>query len=261
MGRAHRGRRARVAAVPLSEPVVSGRKLSRSQRERLAEAERLASGSLMDRRRAATIIRDIERELADARTTEAVEAAIDDTLSRARARGEAFEVETVEVGQWRRNDDGTMARRHGQIVLDVQTVRRASRIDGLANLYKSGSITDEAKRWGDTYRVLWERAMPPMSVSQFGMRSQGDGDTGRMLMKVAMSGSAGAVVTEIGRRIADERAFAVLNAVAGRGASIRSLGDGGDLKAANRERLTASLEVVAEVLSEKRWKGLAMQAR
>lgn len=259
MGRAHRGRRARVAAVPMSEPVVSGRKLSRYQRERLAEAEGLASGSLMDRRRAASIIRDIERELADARTSEAVEAAIDDTLARAQARGEAFEVETVEVGEWRRNEDGSMARRHGQIVLDVQTVRRASRIDGLANLYKSGAITDQAKRWGDAYRVLWERATPPMSVSQYGMRSEGDCDTGRMLMKVAMSGSAGAVITEISRRIGDDRVFAVLNAVAGRGASIRSLGAGGDLNQANKQRLTAALEVVSEVLSEKRWRGLATQ--
>ena len=245
----------------MSEPVVSGRKLSRYQRERLAEAEGLASGSLSDRRRAASIIRDIERELSEARTSEAVKAAIDDTLARAQARGEAFEVETVDVGEWRRNDDGSMARRHGQIVLDVQTVRRASRVDGLANLYKTGSITDEAKRWGDTYRVLWERAMPPVSVSGLSASGGGGRDPGRMLERVAVAGCAAAVVSEIARRVGDRRVVDVLNAVAGQGRTIRSLGDGGDLKLANRDRLTTALGVVEQVLSESYWKGLASQAR
>jgi hypothetical protein len=245
----------------MSEPVVSGRKLSRYQRERLAEAEGLASGSLSDRRRAASIIRDIERELLEARTSEAVEAAIDDTLARAQARGEAFEVETVDVGEWRRNDDGSMARRHGQIVLDVQTVRRASRVDGLANLYKSGSITDETKRSGDTYRVLLERAMPPVSVSGLSASGGGGHDPGRMLEKVALAGCASAVVTEIARRIADQRTLDVLNAVAGQGRTLRSLGNGGDLNHANKQRLVDGLAVVEQVLQESTWKGLAKQER
>ncbi|MDY6922768.1 MAG: hypothetical protein SWI22_02265 [Pseudomonadota bacterium] len=245
----------------MSEPVVSGRKLSRYQRERLAEAEGLASGNLSDRRRAALIIRDIERELSEARTSEAVEAAIDDTLSRAKARGEEFEVETVDVGEWRRNDDGSMARRHGQIVLDVQTVRRASRVDGLANLYKSGSITDEAKRWGDTYRVLWEQAMPPVSISGLSASGGGGRDPGRMLERVALAGRASAVVTEIGRRIGDQRTLDVLNAVVGQGRTLRSLGNGGDLNHANKQRLVDALAVVETVLQESTWKGLAKQER
>lgn len=265
MGRAFRGSRERAAPAPMAEPVVSGRKLSRGQRERLAEAEGLASGSLSDRRRAVSIIRAIERELFEAREAEAVEAAVIDSLARARRRGEAFEVEDVEVGEWRRNEDGSLARRHGQIVLDVQTVRRASRVDGLASLYKAGSISDDAKRWGDSFRLLWDRAKPPMSTSDYGFKSQGHCDTGRMLVQVALSGSAGAVLSEIGRRLlkktGDDRAFQVLCAVGGRGATVRSMGDGGEAKAANKARLVLALEVVSEVLSESRWKGLATQAR
>lgn len=260
MGKAHRVRRARTAPV-LAERVVSGRKLTRQQRERLAAAEMLAVGGLADRQRAASIIRDIERELADARTSEAVEADIADTLARAAARGEAFEVETVEVGEWRRSDDGSMARRHGQIVLDVQTVRRASRVDGLANLYKSGAISDQAKRWGDAYRRLFENALPPVCTSTLAPGASGGRDPTRMLVKVASAGCAGAVVSEIGRRIDDDRTFGVLNAVAGRGQTIRSLGLGGDQNEGNKQRLVLALDVVQQVLSESYWRGLAKQER
>lgn len=259
-----RGGRAQ-ATAPMSEPVVSGCKLSRGQRERLGEAERLAEGSPAERRKAATMVREVERELAEAREAAETEVTIAKALARARRHGEAFEVEAVDVGEWRRNEDGSLARRNGQLVLDVQTVRRASRIDGLANLYKAGVIDDHAKQRGDVFRRLWERARPPMSTSDYGFKSQGHCDTGRMLVEVALSGSAGAVLAEIAGRLlqrtGDGRAFEVLCAVAGRGATIRSLGDGGEAKAANRDRLVLALEVVSEVLSESRWKGLAIQAR
>jgi hypothetical protein len=249
----------------MSEPVVSGRKLSRAQRERLGEAERLAAGSPAERRQASDMVREIERELAAAREAEETEAAIAAALARARRHGEAFEVEEVDVGEWRRDDDGALVRRKGELVLDVQTVRRASRVDGLVNLYRAGVIDDDDKRDAAAFRVLWGRAVPPMAVSDTAPRSGGGSDPDGMLRKVVVSGSAGAVVTEIGRRISertgDGRAFEVLCAVAGRGATIRSLGDGGDVKASNRERLLLALEAVSEVLAEPKWKGLANKAR
>ncbi|HWW11351.1 MAG TPA: hypothetical protein VN018_02460, partial [Brevundimonas sp.] len=228
-------------------------------------AERLAAGGWRDRQKAAAIVREVERELADAREVEETEASITAALARARRHGEAFEVEAVDVGEWRRNEDGSLARRHGQIVLDVQTVRRASRIDGLANLYKAGAIDDHAMWWGSAFRVLFDQAKPPMAVSDTAPGASGGRDPGRMLVKVAVAGSAGAVVTEIGHRLlsrtGDARAFEVLCAVAGRGATVRSLGAGGDAKATNRDRLVLALDAVSEVLSEDRWKGLAKQAR
>lgn len=245
----------------MSEAVVGGRRLSRDQRLRLGEAERLAAGGWRDRQRAAAMVRQVELELAEAREAAATEAAIANALSRARRRGEELEVETVEVGEWRRNDDGTMARRHGQLVLDVQKVRRASRVDGLASLYKAGVIDDATKQAGDRFRQLWERARPPMTTGAYGAGVGGDRNPGRMLDLVRTAGCAGAVVVEIGQRLADERGLRVLILVAGQGLTIRSLGDGGDLKAANRERLIAALRVVEEVLSEPKWSGLAKQAR
>jgi tRNA(Ser,Leu) C12 N-acetylase TAN1 len=236
--------------------------LSRDQRERLAQAERLAAGTLAERRQAADMVRVIEREIAEARDAEETEAAIEKALQRARRAGEAFEVETVDVGEWRRNEDGSLARRNGQLVLDVQTVRRVSRTDGLASLYKAGSIDDRAKRLGDVFRVLWDRAKPPMAVSDYGPKAGGGRcDTGKMLVEVALSGSAGVVIGEIARRVSDDRTFRVLAAVAGQGLTIRSLGSGGDAKAANRERLLAALDTVEAVLSEPKWKSLASQAR
>lgn len=265
MGRkSFRGGRAQ-ATAPMSEPVVSGCKLSRGQRERLGEAERLAEGSPAERRKAATMVREVERELAEAREAAETEVTIAKALARARRHGEAFEVEAVDVGEWRRNEDGSLARRNGQLVLDVQTVRRASRIDGLANLYKAGVIDDHAKQRGDVFRVLFDQATPPMAVSDTTPSAGGGHDPTRMLVKVAVAGSAGAVVTEIGCRLlartGDGRAFEVLCAVAGRGETILSLGVGGNRRAANRDRLVLALETVSEVLSEDRWKGLANRVR
>ncbi|WP_176758333.1 hypothetical protein [Brevundimonas sp. 374] len=101
--------RARRVAGPV-EVVVSGVTLRPSQRDALMEAERLAGGGLAERRKAAMLVRLVEGQLKAARDGAAVEAAIEDTLLRAEARGEAFEVETVAVGEFRRDDNGGLAR-------------------------------------------------------------------------------------------------------------------------------------------------------
>lgn len=250
---------------PMVEPVVDGVKLSRGQRERLADADRLTKGGLSERQRAAAIVREVERELEAAREADQVDAGIADTLTRAKERGETFEVEEVVVGAWRRSESGGLARRDGQPILDTETVRRASKVDGLANLYRAGAISDRTKMDGDRFRVLWEKAKPPMSGSAYDKQPGGGGcDTGRMLVQVAEAGTAAAIVGEIQRRL-DARAFDVMVAVAGRGQSIRSLGSGGDFKTANQARLVGALGAFSAMLSEKvwndRWKGLARKDR
>ena len=82
-----------------------------------------------------------------------------------------------------------------------------------------------------------------------------------MLVSVVEAGSALAVVSEIRRRIADPRTADVLEAVAGRRATIRSLGSGGDLNAANRDRLVRGLAVAKEVLSDLNKRRLPNQER
>ncbi len=264
----------RVEAVALAQPVtVNGRSLTATQRDRLIEAGRLAGGGLSERKKAAALVRSVEAELTAAREARAVDRGIEDTLARAAGRGEAFEVEIVDIGEWRRAEDGGLVRRNGLPVLDVQTVRRASRVDGLASLYKAGSLGDEEKRIGDACRVLFEQAKPPISSSQYEPHCSGGGsDTGRMLVAVAEAGKAGAMVWQIARACRDVKVFTVLEAVAGRGATIRSLGDGGDLKARNLDRLRAGLAAAKGViehdregrkarLSDPKSKGLANQAR
>jgi hypothetical protein len=264
-------RRAEVAA--LAQPiVVNGRSLTATQRDRLIEAERLAAGSLSDRKRAASIVRGVEAELTAAREARAVDAGIEDALARAALRGEAFEVEIVDIGEWRRGEDGGLVRRHGLPVLDVQTVRRASRIDGLASLYKAEAISDDEKQTGDACRAVFEQARPPVSSSQYGSTGGGQCDTGQMLVAVAMAGSAAALVAKIAKACGDVKVFAVLEAVAGRGASVRSLGDGGGSKARNLARLKAGLAAAKCAIEQDREErkarlggpksnGLANQAR
>lgn len=261
MGKATRGRKRPGTPAVRGPAVVNGKRLTSGQRERLAEAEALAAGSWQDRQRAVFIIRQVEGELAAARANSAVERGIEDTLERARARGETFVVETVDVGEWRRNEMGGLARRGGLPILDVQTVRRASRIDGLASLHKAGSISDADKQIGDAFRLIFDKAKAPVSVSGFGSTQAGFKDVGHMLVSVAEAGSALAVLSAIRRRIGDPRTVEVLEAVAGRGATIRSLGDAGSLKVTNRERLLAGLAVAKDVLSDLNRKRLANQAR
>lgn len=265
MGKALRGRRRPQAVVPRGPAVVNGARLTQGQRDRLVEAEGLAVGSWRDRQRAAAMVREVEAELTAARAVVEIERGIEERLERARRRGEVFGVETVAVGEWRRDDMGGLARRDGQPILDVQRVRRASRVDGLVSLFKAGSLTDEEKQVGDAYRALFERARPPMSVSAYGSTQAGFKDVGHMLVSVAEAGQALGDVSEIARRIGDARAVAVLEAVAGRGATIRSLGDGGDLKIANRERLKRALksakETMAALKKDRETKLLAAKAR
>jgi hypothetical protein len=263
----------RVAAMAAAQPVqINGRSLTATQRDRLIEAQRLAEGGLSERKKAAALVRSVEAELMAAREAVAVEAGIEDALARAATRGEGFEIEVVEIGDWRRDEDGSLVRRNGLPVLDVQTVRRASRIDGLASLYKAQAISDDEKQTGDACRVLFERSRPPVSSSQYGSSGGGQCDTGQMLVAVAMAGSAAALVGRIAEACADVKVFAVLEAVAGRGASIRSLGDGGDLKARNLDRLKVGLAAAKCVIDQDRAdrkarldapksKGLANQAR
>lgn len=243
----------RAAAAQAAAPSISGRTLTATQRDRLIEAERLAAGGLSERKKAAALVRAVAAELEAAREARAVDAGIEDSLARAAARGEAFEIEVVEIGDWRRDEDGGLVRRGGLPVLDVQTVRRASRVDGLASLYKAGGISDQEKQTGDACRSLFEQARPPVSSSAYGSVSGGGQcDTGRMLVAVAEAGRAAALVARIARACGDARTFAVLEAVAGRAATVRSLGDGGTVKAGNLARLKAGLAAAKGVLEQDR---------
>lgn len=237
---------ARRTAAPV-EVVVSGVALRPSQRDALVEAERLAGGGLAERRKAASLVRLVEGQLKAAREGAAVEAAIEDTLLRAEMRGEVFEVETVDVGSFRRDDNGGLARIKGQPVLDVQTVRRARRVDGIARLYRAGHLTDDELRIADEYRQLVETARPPVGVATIEPRvGKAWSDPEAPMAAAIERGYAGALLTDIHAAMTPEQAR-VLQAVAGRGDSIRGLAAGGKQWQANRSMLIAALTICEKV--------------
>lgn len=252
--------RRRAEAAAAAEPVVvNGRALTRSQRDRLAQAETLAAGGLSERRKAASIVRSVEAELAAARTLSAVDEGIADTLARAEVRGESYETEIVDIGEWRRTEDGGLARRDGLPILDVKAVRRASRTDGLARLYRAGSITDEEKRTGDSFRALCEAARPPVRAGDMEPSRGGVVDREGPMASAMLRGYAAVMLSDIAREIGDGRTFVVLDAVAGRGASIRSLGESGPQRTANLARLKAALAGAKRAMSDPKWQELAAQ--
>ncbi|SPU55884.1 Uncharacterised protein [Brevundimonas vesicularis] len=239
--------RARRLAGPV-EVVVSGVTLRPSQRDALMEAERLAGG-LAERRKAAMLVRLVEGQLKAARDGAAVEAAIEDTLLRAEARGEAFEVETVAVGEFRRDDNGGLARLKGQPILDVQTVRRARRIDGIASLYRAGHLDDDQLRIADEYRQLVEAARPPVGVATIEPRvGRAWADPEAPMAAAIERGQAGALLSRKHAALTPEQA-AVLQAVAGRGESIRGLTGGGRRWQTNRSLLIEALTLSDKVRS------------
>lgn len=228
-------------------PVVNGRRLTAGQMERLGEAERLASGGLSERQKAASLVRAVEAELAAARVAREVDAGIADTVARARARGEAFEVELVDVGEWRRDANGAMARRDGRPILDVEQVRRVSRVDGLASVYRAQGISDDEKRTGDAYRAKYAEAQPPMTISSLSAERGGTVDREAPMAAAMERGMAARLLGQI-RAAMPADAADVLEAVAGRGETIRSLGEGGNQKVANQQRLILALSVAAPFL-------------
>lgn len=210
-------------ATPEAPEVVNGTRLKTSQRERLALAERLAAGSVRDRQRAAHLVRTVEAEIAAARLAGSVEEGIADTLQRGRERGEVFEESEVEVGRWRKDDNGAAVRVKGQPILDVERVRRASRVDGLANLYRSGAISETEKRTADRLRLLWDTVETPVAVSKLDRAGAADrASTDALVVDAVRRGHGRVLLGQISAAVG-ERAWAELEAVVRHGRSIKSM--------------------------------------
>lgn len=236
-------------AAEATQVVVSGLALRPSQRAALAEAERLAAGGLAERRKAAMLVRLVDGQLKAARDGAAVAAGIEDTLLRAALRGEAFEVETVEVGTFRRGEAGDLVRVKGQPVLDVETVRRARRVDGIASLHRGGHLSDRQVEVADRYRQLVEGARPPLGAATIEPRTGRAWSDPEAPMAAAMArGLAGAVLSNIHAAMTPDQA-AVLQAVAGRGETIRGLGGGGRKWQTIRSLLIGALTVCENLLT------------
>lgn len=223
-----------------ADVVIGGERLTRSQRGRLETAAGLATGGLEERRKAAAMVRTVEAELREAREITAVTAGLSETLGALRARGVEVVEEEVTEGVWRRDEAGAMVRVKGQPVLDARSVRRMRRADGLLSLHRSGALSDEDLERADRYRALYASAQPPVGTSGLDAQLGGIVDREAPMVAAITRGKAAVLLGEI-RKAVGARAADVLEAVAGRGESLRSLVGGGNRWQANRDVLASSL--------------------
>ena len=225
MAEAEKRRRDAAEARDAKPETVGGWVLTTSQAMRLTMAEKLAAGSVEDRRRAAVMVRGVRDEISLVRDAMAVEADIADSLARAAERGESFEAETVVEGGFLTDGDGALLRVDGHLVADVVTVRRARRVDGVMSLFRSGRIDAEQKKVCDDLRGVWARSLAPVRTSSFELHSGGNVDREAPMAAAMERGFAGRLLAVINAGVGSEGAK-VLMAVAGHGASVRSLASG-----------------------------------
>lgn len=256
---ARSGRRA------VAEPqavVVNGQTLTRSQAQLLERAAVLARGSLEERRQGMALVRRVEAELAAALEAGAVEAGIQRVVA---ALGpDQVVVEQVEVAQFVRDAHGAVQRHQGEPVLRVEAVRRARRIDGLESLLRSGALTLDQHEAGMLYRAAVARAQVPVASSLSERMGAGRSSSDGAVLAALERGLAAVRLRLVRHAVGDDRAMAVLDAVAGRGVTVRSLVAGGDARARATKDLVRALRVAAPLLTlsdEKLRRAIANQGR
>lgn len=228
--------------------VVNGQKLNRAQAVALERAAVLASGSLEERRQSAAMVRRIESQLAAAREAEAVSSGIVETVANLGGARAGVGLEVIEIASFVRDSDGVVVRHQGEPVLKVETATRAKRVDGLESLWKSGALSDQALADGMLYRQTVARAQASVGSSlnerAAAPRMSSDGAVWSALER----GLAAVRLSLVRTAIGDARAMVLVDAVAGRGVTIRSLGGGGNERTSNTARLSSALGVAGPLL-------------
>ncbi len=228
--------------------VVNGQTLNRAQSEALERAAILAKGSIEDRRQAAAMVRRVERQLLAAREAAAVAAGIAETVQALGGSEAGIAVEVVETASFVRDTHGAVLRHQGEPVLKVETATRAKRVDGLESLLKSGALDADDHEAGLLYRRMVAKAQASVGSSlnerSAAPRMSSDGAVWSALER----GYAALRLRLVRAAIGDERSMAVLDAVAGRGVTIWSLGGGGDVRAGNVRRLVLALRAAGPLL-------------
>ncbi|WP_312814427.1 hypothetical protein [Brevundimonas sp.] len=239
---------ARKAVQPVETVVVNGQTLDRRQVLDLQRAAALASGSVEQRRQAAALVRGVERQLASTADAIAVQTGVAETVQVLADQQVAVVVEDVETASFVRDAHGAVVRHQGEPVLKVETSRRARRVDGLASLLQSGSLTPADYETGMLYRRMVERAQAPVG-SSLGERSGAVSVSSDKAVWAAIERGLCAVrLRMVKHAVGDARAMAVLDAVAGRGVTVRSLGGGGRGAMLDAERLVSALRTAGPLL-------------
>jgi len=229
--------------------IVNGRKLSREQVRTLHQAAELAKGHATDRARAAAMVRDVQRDLDQAAEADAVASGVAETVGLMGGLAAGFRVEEELVASFVRDGRGCLVRHEGELVVRAERVKRVRRDDGLANLYKSGTLSPEQYEVGQLYRIMSAKAAPSARSSLAERTGSGSTGTSDRAVWAALDQAYAALRLRLVRQaIADERAFRVLDAVAGRSETIRSISRGGDARAQDTARLKRALDAAGRWL-------------
>lgn len=228
--------------------IVNGQALNRAQAVALERAAVLAQGSIEERRQAAAMVRRVEGQLASAREAAAVEAGIVESVIALGGAEAGVTLEVVETASFVRDTHGAVLRHQGEPVLKVETATRAKRVDGLESLWKSGALDDQALADGMLYRQTVAKAQASVGSSlnerTGAPRMNSDGAVWSALDR----GYAALRLRLVKTAVGDARAMEVLDAVAGRGVTVWSLGGGGDVRAAQVKRLALALREAGPLL-------------
>lgn len=236
------------AVVEPDRIIINGQALNRAQAVALERAAVLATGSIEDRRQAAAMVRRVEGQLASAREAAAVEAGIVDSVIALGGAEAGVTLEVVETASFVRDTHGAVLRHQGELVLKVETATRAKRVDGLESLWKSGALDDQALEDGMLYRQTVAKAQASVGSSlnerTGAPRMNSDGAVWSALDR----GLAAVRLRLVKAAVGDPRAMEVLDAVAGRGVTIRMLGGGGNERVCNTKLLARALGVAGPLL-------------
>jgi hypothetical protein len=228
--------------------VVNGQVLNRAQAVALERAAVLAQGSLEERRQAAAMVRRVEGQLASAREAAEVAGGIVDSVIALGGVEAGVTLEVVETASFVRDVHGAVLRHQGEPVLKVETATRAKRVDGLESLWKSGALDDQALADGMLYRQTVAKAQASvgscLNERTGAPRMNSDGAVWSALER----GLAAVRLRLIKTAVGDARAMEVLDAVAGRGVTIRTLGGGGNERVCNTKLLARALGVAGPLL-------------
>lgn len=236
------------AEVEPDRIIINGQTLNRAQAVALERAAVLAQGSIEERRQAAAMVRRVEGQLASAREAAAVEAGIVESVIALGGVEAGVTLEVVETASFVRDTHGAVLRHQGEPVLKVETATRAKRVDGLESLWKSGALDDRALADGMLYRQTVAKAQASLGsclAERTGApRMNSDGAVWSALDR----GLAAVRLRLIKTAVGDPRAMEVLDAVAGRGVTIWTLGGGGNERACNIKLLVRALGVAGPLL-------------
>lgn len=232
---------ARKVVQPVEAVVVNGQKLDRGQALALERAAMLASGSVEQRRQAAALVRGVERQLGAAEQARDVAAGVVETVAVLGGQRVEVVVEEVEVAAFERDRHGAVVRHQGEPVLRSETVRRARRVDGLTSLLQSSALTQAEYETGMLYRRMVERAQASVGSSLGERTGVASVSSDKAVWAAIERGLAAVRLRLVRRAVGDARAMVVLDAVAGRGVTVRSLGGGGRGSMQDGQRLVAAL--------------------